>query len=379
MRILITGGHLAPVLAILKTLPKSCQVLVVGRKYTFEGDTSLSFEYRTLAILKVPVRPINTGRLQRKFTRHTISSLFKFPLGFLQSFRVVNDFKPDIMLSFGGYVSLPIVLAGVVLRIPVVIHEQTLGAGLANRIAAFFARKVCISWETSRNFFPKEKTVLTGNPVRKYQISNIKYFGRLSAEQISKEKLPLIYITGGSAGSHTINVLIENCLKELLKKFRIIHQIGDNFEFKDFDRLKRLRDGLDSTFKKRYIIAKFITPEAVGEVLRISDLVISRAGINTITELIFLGKPALLIPLNNEQMANAIFMKKIGLAEILLKEKLTGKMFLNLIQSMMSDLTFYNQRKEDAQKIIKQDAAEKIVKVLYDELEGKKKTSKRGI
>lgn len=371
MKIVATGGHLAPLLSVLEVLPKSTQVLVVGRKHTFEGDTNLSFEYRTAKELKIPFKSINTGRLQRVFTKYTVLSLLKIPLGFFQSFQIVKEFRPDIILSFGGYISLPVVLAGAIFRIPIVIHEQTLTFGLANKIASFFARKICISWETSRNFFPKEKTVLTGNPIRKYRVSNIKYY------QASKEKLPLIYITGGSAGSHNINVLVEECLDKLLDHYLLIHQTGEAKEFGDFDRLQYKRRFLSKDKQERYFIAKFIEPHQVGTIIHQSDLVICRSGINTVTELIFHGKPALLIPLNKEQMANAVFLKKLGLGEILLKEKASGEMFFNLIQLMMANLSSYNQKKEGLGKLIKRDGAEKIVKILYDELETEKKKSAR--
>ena len=125
--------------------------------------------------LGIPFYAINTARLQRKFTKHTVPSLIKFPLGFIQSLKILRKIKPEVVLGFGGYISLPVVLAAAFLKIPIVIHEQTLEAGFANKIEAKFARKICISWQSSEKYFPKEKTVLTGNPLRQV-ILNSKIF-----------------------------------------------------------------------------------------------------------------------------------------------------------------------------------------------------------
>ncbi|MEK7451076.1 MAG: glycosyltransferase, partial [Patescibacteria group bacterium] len=164
MRVIIIGGHLSPALSIIEKLPKTDKVLFIGRKYVFEGDQALSLEYKTIQSLKIPFVNLITGRLQRKFTKHTIPSLLKLPYGFMRSILALIKFQPDVVLSFGGYLSFPVVLSAFLLRIPIVIHEQTLEAGLANKILSVFAKKICISWETSRKFFPKGKIVLTGNP-----------------------------------------------------------------------------------------------------------------------------------------------------------------------------------------------------------------------
>src|SRR6185437_3796515 len=140
---------------------------LVGREYAFEGDSALSLEYQTAKRLGLAFEPLTTGRIQRKFTKHTFGSLAKIPVGLTQAKKIITRFQPDIVLSFGGYVSVPVVLAAAANRVPIVIHEQTLQAGLANKIASRFAAKICISWEESAKYFPKNKIVLTGNPLRK--------------------------------------------------------------------------------------------------------------------------------------------------------------------------------------------------------------------
>src|SRR3989339_499065 len=149
MKIIIIGGHLAPALSVLEALPKNTQVLFVGRKYALEGDNALSLEYNTITSLNIPFVGLNTGRLQRKITRFTLFSLLKLPFGIIKSFLILIDFKPDVVVGFGGYVSIPVTFCAFVLRIPVVIHEQTMEAGLTNRLVSRFAKKICISWDSS--------------------------------------------------------------------------------------------------------------------------------------------------------------------------------------------------------------------------------------
>lgn len=360
MKLVITGGHLSPLLAVLDVLPSDFSILVIGRKHALEGDRAISLEYQALQERSILFKEISTARLQRKWTQHTLFSLFKFPYGFFQALFILKQFAPDAVLSFGGYVSLPVTLVCLLLHIPVVIHEQTLGAGLANRIASIWARKVCISWESSRRFFPKSKTVFTGNTIRKYKMSNIKY-------QISEEELPVIYITGGSVGSHVINVLVEGCLENLLKNYKVIHQTGDAHKYRDFERLQKLKESLGKTLKAKYHLVKFVKPEDIGSVLSKADLVVSRSGINTVTELLFFDKPSLLIPLpfsqDNEQLENAFFLRDAGLGEVASQDSLNTIALLELIDSMVKNKNRYKAA-QSYKDMVRVDAAGRIIDIL---------------
>ena len=363
MKLVIVGGHLSPALAVIDVLPKGTQILFIGRKFALEGDKAFSLEYKTIAKRNIPFTEISTGRLQRIFTRYTIPSLFKMPYGFTQSFFTLCSFKPDVVLGFGGYLSVPVGIVAFFLRIPLIIHEQTLEAGIANRILSFFAKKICISWESSRKFFPKEKNVLTGNPVRRFKIYDLRF-------KIEKEnqKLPLIYITGGSSGSHFINTLVEGCIRQLLEKFIIIHQTGDAQKYHDFDRLKKLRESLPFELKERYRLTKFVEPENIGLIMQRANLVVSRAGINTVTELIFFKKPSLLIPLpssqKNDQLKNALYLKSLGLSEVLYQDSLNPRKFLEILIEMFDNIDKYeilNQVQNDKKN---KNAAQKIIEVI---------------
>lgn len=359
MKIVICGGHLTPALAVIEQL-KNDDVIYIGRKYAMEGDRAESLEYQTIKSLNIPFEEIRTGRIQRSFTRHTIPSVAKIPIGLSQAIFLLKSYKPDVVVGFGGYVSAPVIIAAHILKIPVVLHEQTLEAGAANKYLAKFADKICISFPDSEKFFPIGKTILTGNPIRSSIVKPTKKF------DLPKNS-PVIYVTGGSQGSHFINELIERSLTKLLDRYIIVHQTGGSTEFNDFEKLTILKEGLNSDKKDRYILSRFFEPDVVGSILKQSKMVISRSGVNTISELIYLKKPAFLIPLpsaqKNEQQRNAEFFKNTGLGEYLEQKDLNPEEFLFKINGMMQDIESYAiDPKED---YFPKNAAKKIVEIIY--------------
>lgn len=364
MKIVIIGGHLAPALSVLGALPKTANVLFVGRKYALEGDNSLSLEYKTITSLNTPFVGINTGRLQRKITKFTLFSLLKIPFGIVKSFLILIKFRPDIVVGFGGYVSIPVVFCAYLLRIPVVIHEQTMEAGLTNKLLSRLATKICISWDSSRKYFPKDKIVLTGNPIRKFTIFTPEV-GQLSP---FGNNLPTIYVTGGSAGSHFINALIEEVITKLLEKYNVVHQTGDAQEYRDFDRLQQLKNNLSKDLRDNYILQKFIEPSQVGDLLKLSSLVITRSGMNTVTELIYFEKPAILFPIpfsqNNEQLKNANFLQRIGLGVVLRQTNANGKQLLRTISMMLNNIDNYKINRDKLKKLPGKSAAQNVVSVI---------------
>lgn len=373
MKLLIVaggGGHFAPALAVYNSLPKDWEVLVVGRKHAFEGDSAKSFEYLTAEKLEIPFVPLTTGRLQRKMTKYTFSSLLKIPGGLMQATKILKDFKPDVVLSFGGYVAVPIALAAKALRIPIVVHEQTLHAGLANKVVSKIANKVCISWKFSEQFFPADKIILTGNPLREEFLEHAD--GSMLREN---RRVPLLYITGGSGGAHGINVLVEQSIEELLEKYLVIHQTGDAKEFEDFDRLERLKTILPDHLQKRYEVRKFVPPDQVVSMLVNADLVIARSGIGTVSELLYLGKPCMLIPLpygqQNEQLTNAQFVQSTGLGEVYEQDILTPELFVEKVDEMIGNLEKYRSHAIVTHELIRKDAAEKIIEVVANEKQSK--------
>lgn len=363
MKVILVGGHLAPALAVIEALPKDARIVFIGRKSTFEGDQSKSLEYETINKMGIEFISLTTGRFQRKFSRHSIKSIFKIPVGLIQAIRILLKHKPDIVLSFGGYLSVPVGVAAFIFKVPLVIHEQTLKIGAANKFLSVFADKICISWPQSAKFFPKDKTILTGNPLRRHQASDYN-------PHILKANLPVIYITGGSAGAHALNMLVEGCLENLLEKYIVIHQTGNAGEFEDFSRLSALVKLMPSKLQNRYIIKRFINPSMVGVIMEKASLIVSRSGINTVSEILEYGKPCLLIPLPygqiNEQLENAQFIKKTGLGEYFYQQSLNSAKLLENIERIMENKHSYLVHAKFAQSLIKKNAALDIVKILYE-------------
>src|SRR3990170_2659026 len=157
MKFVVTGGHMTPAVAVLEELFKkeretkeSVRILYVGRKYAMEGDRSTpSVEYQYILRLGVSFASLVTGRVQRVFTWYTIPSLLKIPIGFFHALFILLRFRPDAILSFGGYIAVPVVVTGWLLGIPIVTHEQTLTFGRANKVIEVFAKKIAVSWEDS--------------------------------------------------------------------------------------------------------------------------------------------------------------------------------------------------------------------------------------
>lgn len=367
-KIVITGGHLTPALAVIEKLrQRGWEIIFIGRKYAVEGEKTPAIEVQIVPKLGIPFLPLTTGRIQRKFTRWTIPSLLKIPFGFLQAFFYLLCLKPNVVLSFGGYLSVPVVFSAWILRIPIITHEQTTVKGLATKFNSIFAQKIAVSWEKSLREFPKNKVVLTGNPIRKETFKiNEKFWQELNF----RKNYPLIFITGGNQGSHTINMAVRKVIPQLVKFTNVFHQCGYLQSFGDFKKLTRVKKSLPTRLRGAYEVRKYLGPQEMGTLLNKATLVVSRAGANTVCELAALGKPCILIPFpwlyQDEQTKNAQILAEAGIAEILPQEKLFGKKLLNLIQKMLNNISYYQKNGVKAKKLILKNAQKKIVDLVEE-------------
>ena len=353
MRVVVTGGHLTPALAVIDELKENHKVLFIGRKYATEGDNAKSAEAIVVPQLKIPFFPIEAGRLQRRFTRYTLWSLLKIPVGFFQAFVLLIKNDPEVVISFGGYVALPVVIAAWVQRIPVITHEQTTEIGLANKIIANFAQRIAVGWDTSINQFPKKKVLFTGNPLRK-EILGIK---RKPAKNV-------LYITGGNQGAHVINEAVGEVLPALLDKWEIYHQTGGSEIYHDYEHLQEKAGTLSEKQQKNYHLAKWYSSKEVASILQTATVMIGRSGANTVTEMAYLGVPSLFIPIpwvtHDEQTKNAQILASRGAALIILQKELTGKRLLSTLDIMLKELAIFEKKANDVKKLIKTDAAKKL-------------------
>jgi len=316
MKVVICGGHHSSALVVAEKLrEKGHQVFWFGHKYSMIGDENPSAEFLEVSQKGIPFVEIRAGKWQPR--HHFWRNFFRIPLGFGKSFKKLLEVRPDLVVSFGGYLALPVAYSAAFLRIPVVTHEQTTAVGSANKLIAKIARKVFITFENSAKYFSREKVILTGLPLRESLFEKgQKFFGN------SKKT---IYITGGKQGSHVINEAVFQILLELLKKFNVIHQCGSSTLFGDFERALKIKG--DWGIKgKNYWPKEYFFEEEIGLVFNSADFVISRAGAHTIYELLVLRKPAILIPIpwssRGEQLKNAQLLQSLGLAKILSQKDL---------------------------------------------------------
>ncbi len=365
MKILITGGHLTPALAVIDEIKKTkpeVEIVFVGRKYALDFEKTISLELKEVSQRNIRFINLNAGRLTRVISLQSIFSFLKIPIGFLQAFFIIVEQKPQLVLSFGGYLALPLVFWAWLFRIPCFTHEQTLNPGMANRIISRFAKKIFVAFEETKKYFPQEKTFVVGNPIRETVLKVVdKPF------DIKKTK-PVIYITGGSLGSHSINLHIKSILPDLLKKYIVIHQTGETKQYHDYEDLEKIKNQLPKKLKEQYFLKKHFFEKEIGYVYSLADLVISRCGANTFFELVALKKPAVLIPLpwsaGREQQLHAEILTKAGCAQIFHQVE-SSKKLLRLIDSMVKNLDFYKKNFSHLNLNYKKNAANTIVKEIF--------------
>lgn len=337
MKVLLVGGHLTPLLAVGQALQKqsAIEIVSIARTHTMEGDKTPAKELSLLQQFG-PVYTIAAGRLQRRFTRYTIPSLLKMPLGFWQAFFLVKKLRPDVVVSFGSYLSVPVVFAAWLLNIPSLTHEQSVRAGLANRINGWFVKKIAVSFSPSQSYFPKDKTVVTGNPLRESIFADIAKSPEV-ANFLANVKKPLIYVTGGNQGSHVINQAIFGILDQLLVKYAVIHQTGSTNNAADLLQAKDIKNKLGDLGQSYYPLDYF-NEDDIGAIYHRAELMVCRSGANTVSEILALKKHALLIPIpwaqHNEQYENAKLVTGASLGMILEQKDITSERLFSCIEAL---------------------------------------------
>lgn len=348
--IAFTGGHHNSALEVARILQKENYPLIwIGHKFTAKGDKSLSAEYQEITRSNIRFLELKAGKFYQK------SNPFKWVIiafGFFQAFIYLAKFRPKLIFSSGGYLSVPVVIVGWFLGIPSITHEQTVVAGWANKAISPFVRKILLTYDSSINNFPKEKSEVVGLPIRK-ELLNAKYTRKFDHK--------LIYISCGKQGSHIINKALFPIIPELTKKYIVVHQTGANTLTKDSDRARRIKEKLGDN-KDRYIYAPYFFGDDAVTYIRSAAVIVGRAGAHSVYELMVLGKKAILIPIpwvsHNEQLLNAkLAEKQIGsfvLEEKDLSSETLHKAILDLINKPVA---------KPATKIVT-DAAEKIAQTI---------------
>ncbi|MFE3597988.1 glycosyltransferase [Streptomyces sp. NPDC059142] len=329
-----TGGHTYPALTAIRALQSrlaaeggTLDVLWIG--------TADGLEARVAPAEGIAFTTVATGKIRRSgnplkmVSPANVRDMARVPLGVAQARKIVADFKPDVILATGGYVAVPAGLAARMCRRPLVLHEQTVRLGLANRKLAGSATRIAVSSESSLPLLPdsvRDAAVVTGNPIRPEVLTGHadKAVEALELRGFDR-RLPTVYVTGGAQGAQQINEVIRDVLPWLVSHANVIHQCGPAH----VETLRRHAASLSPESAGRYYLTGFVGPE-LPDVLALADVVVSRSGAGTLAELTALGKPAVFIPLassaGNEQAHNARHLEDAGAAVALLGEITTANL-----------------------------------------------------
>ncbi|MBB2910884.1 UDP-N-acetylglucosamine--N-acetylmuramyl-(pentapeptide) pyrophosphoryl-undecaprenol N-acetylglucosamine transferase [Streptosporangium becharense] len=370
-----TGGHTYPALTTVMAL----RDYAVGRGFDFDVlwvGTESGLEARVSAEHGIPFRAIKAGKLRRspnlRELATNVADMFRVPIGVLQAFGVAARYRPDVVLSTGGYVCVPLGVASRLLGRPLVMHEQITALGLANRILSRFARRIALTHPSSIEHLPagaRERAVVTGNPIRPHLLrGNVdaarRHFGLAHG-------FPLVYVTGGAQGSRQINTLIEEILPALLTRAQVIHQCGPDW----IGRFTEAAAALPAELRDRYRPVAYVGGE-LPHVFAAADVVVSRSGAGTVAELTAVGKASVLIPLvpsaADEQRQNARYLAEAGAARALLDDKPTADRLLAELDLLLRDPATRAAMAGAAQSLGRVDAADALAQVLLAEAEAVK-------
>lgn len=301
-----TAGHVTPNLALIPSLQE------LGYEIHYIGSYQ-GMERKLIEATGIPYDGISSGKLRRYFDIKNFSDPFRVLKGYGEALKLMKKYKPDVVFSKGGFVAVPVVLAAKHYRIPTIIHESDMTPGLANKLCIPSAQKVCCNFPETLNYLPKEKAVLTGSPIRAELLQGDRLSG-LQYTHLSAD-LPILLVIGGSLGSVIVNTAVRNLLPRLLSHFQVIHICGKG----------NLDENLIGT--KGYVQYEYVDAP-LKHLFAASDLVLSRAGANSICEILALRKPNVLIPLSaaasrGDQILNAESFKKQGFSTVLEEEALS--------------------------------------------------------
>ena len=327
-RIILTGGgtagHVTPNIALLPRLRELQYDIHYIGSYT-------GIEKELIEKQQIPYHGISSGKLRRYFSLKNFTDPFRVLKGFSEANHLIKTLKPDVIFSKGGFVSVPVVIAGKRNHVPVIIHESDMTPGLANRISIPSAYRVCCNFPETLKALPEDKAVLTGSPIRQELMTGDPEKARAFCG--FKDEKPVILVVGGSLGATAVNQAVRAILPELLKDFQVIHLCGKG----------KLDTSLNTL--EGYVQFEYIQDE-LRHLFALSDIVISRAGANAICELLALQKPNLLIPLSasasrGDQILNARSFERQGFSKVLEEETLTNELLLDTVHELYDNRQQY--------------------------------------
>ena len=335
-RIILTGGgtagHVTPNIALLPRLKElQYDIHYIGSYNGIEKELIEQFG--------IPYHGISSGKLRRYFSLQNFTDPFRVVKGVGEARKLVKILDPDVIFSKGGFVSVPVVLAGKSRKVPTIIHESDMTPGLANKLSMSSATKVCCNFPETLDHLPEGKAVLTGSPIRQELLSGDRYKAKEFLGFTSDK--PVIMVVGGSLGSVAVNDAVRGILPELLKNFQVVHLCGKG-------KIDESLKGLNGYAQFEYIKSE------LKDLFALTDIVISRAGANAICELLALHKPNLLIPLSasasrGDQILNANSFEKQGFSKVLEEESLSEDTLYHAVENLYQNRQTYIHAMEQSQ------------------------------
>ncbi|MFA5128391.1 MAG: undecaprenyldiphospho-muramoylpentapeptide beta-N-acetylglucosaminyltransferase [Patescibacteria group bacterium] len=350
MKIILAGGgtmgSVTPLLAVAEELQKrtpDAEFLWIGTK---NGPEKKVVEVYNIKFISVPA-----GKLRRYFSGWNFLMPFLIAAGFFKSLRLILKFKPQMILSAGGFVAVPVIWAGWVLRVPSLVHQQDVRPGLANKLTARFAKIITVTFSESLKYFPR--AIVTGNPVRPEIFSGNK---DRAAEIFNLEKnIPVILILGGGTGAFSLNKIVVAAALRLAEFCQVVHMTGGRVDVPLQSKIETIKRET-----ARYHSVEFLMKD-YSDTLAVADLVISRAGLGTLSELAMLGKPTVLIPIpGSHQEDNAYYFKKQNAVVIWNERNITPENFSEAIRELLNNKVELESLGRNIKKIMPIDAAKKM-------------------
>ena len=319
----------------------------------FNTSAPTGIEKELIEPFGIPYHGISSGKLRRYFSLQNFTDPFRVIKGLGEAKNLIRNLKPDVIFSKGGFVSVPVVLAGKKCKVPIIIHESDMTPGLANKIAIPSATKICCNFPETLAHLPKEKAVLTGSPIRQELLSGNK-IAAMDLCGFSADK-PVILVIGGSLGAVAVNNAVRSALPELLESFQIVHLCGKG----------KIDETLSNT--KGYKQFEYIKNE-LRDIFALADIVISRAGANAICELLALRKPNILIPLSasasrGDQILNARSFECQGFSIVLEEEEVTKDTLLHAVDRLYTDRNTYMEAMRNSGQ---QDSIQTILNLIQE-------------
>jgi UDP-N-acetylglucosamine--N-acetylmuramyl-(pentapeptide) pyrophosphoryl-undecaprenol N-acetylglucosamine transferase len=322
-----TGGHIYPGIALAQKLSEQNPGISID--YVIDKKP---IAYKILSGENNNIYKITSAPLPRKKIWHVVKFAFKLTKGLVESLILIKKIKPDVVVAFGAYMSVPVAIAAEILQVPVVLHEQNYFPGLANRFLALFAKKIAVSFDSTKGHFPANKVVLTGNPVRK-DLFNVSRENSLKEFMLEEGKIT-VFVFGGSQGAESVNLSVIGALpylEEFVDKIQFIHICGHN----------QLEKVTDEYAQYGFNARVYDYIKHIENAYCIADIIISRSGATTVAEIAALGKPSILIPYpgatSQHQLLNAKPLCNIGAAICCDDEKLSGESLALRFKPLLKD------------------------------------------